>query len=156
MRGLSSGLSPWNKPTSQGSLVTPLPPHTNALRSITCLRTHGVHMYDFINLLATSGYFVNLMGMAFVMFCGGAWGAYVLAELDDWFEEQSMETEYVCEHPDGLIPVEEPVLKPLIWSFQITTKDEAGWETIKPLEELWDIFDVPEPVAWNQGNEVLA
>ena len=26
MRGLSSGLSPWNKPTSQGSLVTPLPP----------------------------------------------------------------------------------------------------------------------------------
>lgn len=114
-------------------------------------------MYDFINLLAGSTYFLNLLGMMLVMLIGGSWGAFMLNELDEWFAEQSLEANYVCLHPDGLVPVEEPhPPKPLIWSFQVTTKDERGWETIKPLEELWDIFDVPEPVAWNQGNEVLA
>lgn len=114
-------------------------------------------MYDFIATLATDSYFMNLIGFMFAMLIGGAWGAYVLAELDDWFEEQALEAEYVCLHPDGLVPVEEtPPLKPLIWSFQVGIQDEAGWETIKPIEEIWDIFDVPEPVSWFQGNEVLA
>lgn len=114
-------------------------------------------MYDFITTLADSAYFINLIGMALVMLIGGAWGGYMISELDEWFEEQALEESYVCLHPDGLVPVEEPPTpKPLIWSFQVEVKDERGWETIKPLEELWDVFDVPEPVAWNQGNEVLA